>query len=202
MSECCFCKNGLESVTPDQILDLLGMKYGDQSRQRFTQWYRQVTFKLYKYSRYYPHLENKKLNAVNVLFQLEYKFVSLQTKVREPFGLSLKTGSVCDGTTVNLIVMSIQLIQQRSFYLVQLSDGWYSLYVPVKIGTKPQKNGYHLQLLISKHRLKVGTKVQITSWRQYPVLGILEYLDCPDELPCIQIFYNSLIKLHSNAKLG
>ena len=49
-------------------------RYGEETRWKFNEWIKQVTFKLFKYQRFYPFLINKKLNAINVISELEDKF--------------------------------------------------------------------------------------------------------------------------------
>lgn len=38
-----------------------------------------------------------------------------------------------EGITTNLIVIAIHHVSNKGYYLLELSDGWYSLYSPVRI---------------------------------------------------------------------
>jgi hypothetical protein len=64
-------------------------------------------------------------------------------------------------------------------------------------------NSYFVSSLIRQKKIYMGCKIRIAGWRKYPIGNVMAHMGKTDENLCaIEIFFNGIMPLASNAKLG
>lgn len=65
---------------------------------------------MFKYQKYHPDIINKRLNAHNIIVELEKKIDKESTSAQDPVGLLIRKGFCSEGITINLVVIAIHHI--------------------------------------------------------------------------------------------
>jgi hypothetical protein len=96
--------------------------------EEFSELYKQSVFKLAKYSAYYPEFLNKQLTPANILYDIEKKYFRMSYQNKLPALAKVRNKSIAEGAGLTLVVRSINYVDSRSTYFIELSDGWSSIY--------------------------------------------------------------------------
>lgn len=102
-------------------------------------------------------------------------------------------------------------VEGQMFYIVELSDGWYSLYAEVKHEINPARipaaqasNNALITKLITQKKLAPGVKIEVSGLLYKnktgpPASNPLDVLE-PDSF--VELSFNSIVRARWNAKLG
>lgn len=149
---------------------------------------------------------SKKLNFVNVKAELEYRYYIEHIQGKRSV---LQKVLQKDEFSANHMVLLVgEISKQNTHYLVELSDGWYSVYFEVKIEAtfKQDKNlmtnNQLLYYLIRTNRLYSGLKVHLAGMRIIKKEGKPEEEQAPDAKVLVEISYNAISRAKWDEKLG
>jgi len=114
-----------------------------------------------------------------------------------------------------LLIGKIIYIPQQKFYVIELSDGWYSLFLVVFNNMKENpKNLFYsnnnalLLDLVSRNKLFSGLKVHVFGLERSPYQNLAEFfgpsfdLFEPSEKTLVNLYYNNVCRAKWDEKLG
>ncbi len=149
---------------------------------------------------------SKKLNFTNMKTELEYRYYIEHIQGKRSV---LQKVLQKDEFSANHMVLLVgEIVKQNSHYLVELSDGWYSVYFEVKIepNIKPDKNlmtnNQLLYNLIRSNKLNSGLKIHVSGMRIVKKDGKPEAEGKADEKVFVEISYNAISRAQWDEKLG